>query len=108
MNEHRKLWRSKMPELPRACASCPFRIGNAKEFGAVVQRLRDAEGIKGKCTPSIVGHARVSLVIETQNRGDFVCHGTAYGPDMKLRPESERRQCAGASRFYRLGQFTRE
>ncbi len=93
--------------MPTACASCPFRIGNSEEFGAVVERLRAAEGLRGKTTPKIVGNARMALIFETENRGDFICHCTAYDAGMTLKPETEHRQCAGATLYYRDRQLTR-
>lgn len=99
---HRDAWRPKRKETEQ-CASCPFRDGNNKEFGAVVRALKKAAGMdpdKG----NTVHQARMMVhmdVVGPGGRGDFVCHATAYGPEMKPRDPSEHRQCPGATAAYR-------
>lgn len=107
MLKSRALWRPKIAELPTPCASCPFRVGNDAEFGGVVKRLRDAQGITGPCTKRIVGFARASIMMDTRARGDFACHGTAYDTEMEMRPAAELRQCPGAAKFYKTGELAR-
>lgn len=106
MQHHRKLWRPKFPEVATQCASCPFRIGNHKEFSAVVRRLRAAEGIDGATTKAIVTFARVSLYEDAKARGDFMCHCSVYDAAMQPKSRKEWRQCAGATEIFRTGKLT--
>lgn len=99
--DHRKLWRPKRPEIPEQCLSCPFREGNDAEFGAVLNKLRAASGIAGKSTTCDIAFARQGVRDDLSHSGDFVCHGTAYTPDMKPKPKEEWRQCPGATKFFK-------
>lgn len=101
--DHKTLWRPKFCEMPEQCASCPFRIGNNAEFGAVVERLRAAEGIVGTLTKKIVGFARTALWMDAVRTGDFMCHCTVYDANMQIRPMADWRQCKGATHVYRTG-----
>lgn len=105
MNALRELFRPKRAEVPVQCASCPFRIGNHKEFGAVVDRLRRADGATKPASKNIIRFARVQLLAETMACGDFMCHGTVYDAAMKKKPIGQWRQCKGATEFYRHGKF---
>lgn len=100
----RRVWRPKMKEVERACVSCPFRIGNEEAFAAVVVRLRRV--FKQDELPLFDLHmaaaeARKRVAEDVNRVGDFACHNTAYYPDGSERPESDRRQCKGASLYYR-------
>lgn len=99
----RNLWRPKFTENAQQCASCPFRVGNTAEFSDVVARLRKAEGIPGKPTKGDVGFARMSLYVDAERTGDFMCHCSVYDAEMKQKPMTEWRQCPGASHVYRHG-----
>lgn len=100
--DHRKTFRPKLRQLKEQCVSCPFRVGNDEAFAEVVKKLAAVEGLelKGKRLMRQAFSARMQVLHETQVRGDFACHHTAYDADMKLRPESERRQCPGATAAY--------
>lgn len=96
----RQLFRPKFPETPTQCASCPFRKDNAKEFGAVVDRLRAANGL-GKATKTQVFQSRETLHAEAMRTGDFICHATVYDAKMKTRPRNDWKQCKGATEAFR-------
>lgn len=102
MNAHPG-WQPRIAGCEQQCASCPFRQGNNAEFGSIVERLRKAEGIRGKATRAIIGFARISLFMELETAGDFACHVSVYRPDMTMRDRKEWRQCAGATEVYRSG-----
>lgn len=95
----RNLWKPRLPELPEACASCPFRGDNDEAFGAVVERLCKAAGVR--FSKLKVHQARRSIQEEATMLGEFACHGTVYNADMSVRPVAEHRQCAGASAHFR-------
>lgn len=97
----RALWHPRAPELTVQCASCPFRKGNNAEFGAVLNRIRTKAGMKGECSKRDVGKARLQVMVDVMDRGDFICHGTAYDAQMNQRPVTEFRQCPGATKFHR-------
>lgn len=97
MKNPRELWRPKFKMLPEACASCPFRDHNDKEFGEKVRSLAEAAGVEN---PATVHEARGRIKSEVEMNGDFICHGTAYDPKMGVRPSSEFRQCPGAAAHY--------
>lgn len=99
-NDKRALWRPKLEELSQQCASCPFRQGNNDSWGAVLKRLAKAFGEKLP-NKARVTLARIQIMSETEACGDFVCHGTAYKPDMTLRDKSEHKQCPGASEWFK-------
>ena len=101
--EARALWQPKYPELPEACASCPFRKDNEVEFGVIVGRLQKMFGVPVDMGRMAVFYARHTIEDDVRNRGDFYCHGTVYNKDMSERDPSERRQCKGASDYYRSG-----
>jgi hypothetical protein len=92
----RKLWRPKLKEVAKQCSSCPFRIGNDKEFGAIVSKLKGK-----KASRSLIAHTRLEVRMELEHTGDFACHYTVYYDDMTMRPLTERRQCLGASAIFR-------
>lgn len=96
----RELWKPQVPELPVQCASCPFLPDNDTEFGVIVDRLRALHGLEKAC-PLSVFQTRMAVQEEVSGHGDFVCHGTAYTPEMGLRSRNEHRQCPGASKHYR-------
>lgn len=99
----RKMWRPKVPELPVQCASCPFREGNDAEFAEYFAKLRKALAPSNRAPvrPHDLRFARFQIKIDLHHSGDFICHYTAYTPEMKKRPASEYRQCPGASAFFR-------
>ncbi len=99
-NDHRALWQPKLPEVAKQCASCPFRIGNDKEFGEVITRLRCRFGMSEKVRRADIQHARLRVRIDSEH-GDFVCHHTAYDGEMEDRPHTDYRQCAGATQAFR-------
>lgn len=94
---YRQLFRPKLKELSEQCASCPFRNKNHKAWTAVVNRLAEASGVEPN-SPLI---ARAMIRGEASRFGDFICHCTAYNPDMTLRDPSEHRQCPGATEWFR-------
>lgn len=97
MKNPRLLWRPKFKPLPEQCASCPFRKGNDKEFGEVMQRLANSVGMDVK---NNVRESRRRVLADAENTGDFMCHGTVYTKDMERRPQSDYRQCPGASAHF--------
>lgn len=101
----RALFRPKVPEVPTQCASCPFRFGNEKEFGEIVAKVRKLGRLPGRVTKQDVFAARMRIWMDVQERGDFLCHGTVYGPDMMGRPQSNWRQCKGATASFHTGRF---
>lgn len=98
---HKKLFQPKFPECKVQCPSCPFRTGNNKEFGEIVNRLETSVGLPGRVTRRQIGSVRLRIMSDVGQRGDFACHLTAYNPDMTRKPTSEFRQCKGATEFYR-------
>jgi hypothetical protein len=99
-----------MPKRSEAkqCASCPFKQGNDKEFGSIVTALRKKADAIGMSIPPLdeetVDQARAAVIFDVigpGGTGDFACHATVYGPGMEIRPESEWRQCPGASEIWR-------
>jgi hypothetical protein len=96
---NRELFRPKTQSLSEQCPSCPFREGNEKEFGEIVQRLKAAQGPN----PDLASeeHARAVICGEVRHRGDFLCHNTVYDAEMNFRPPGQRRQCPGATAFYK-------
>lgn len=102
MKNPRSLWRPKRPEVKEQCASCPFREGNDAEFGAVLEKIARSHGNTTTITPAVIQHARLKVIADLQFSGDFVCHHTVYGPGMdEKRDPEERRQCKGATAFFR-------
>lgn len=97
---HRELFRPKFPECAQQCPSCPFRVGNDAEFGEVIRKLRHALGMNEKVTPADIRHARLHIRFDAAH-GDFICHLSAYTPEMSSRPQAEWRQCKGATEAYR-------
>lgn len=95
----RALFRPKLPELPEQCVSCPFRSGNDKEFSEICVRLAMTRPEDGPPAPVTVARARIRM--ETTLRGEFICHGTAYTRDMALRPQSDHKQCPGATKWFK-------
>lgn len=89
--------------MAKACASCPFSKGNNEEWGAIVARLQKAHGMPVDTSGIAIFHARHSIEQDVTKRGDFNCHCSVFDEDMKLKPQSEWRQCAGAAEFYRKG-----
>lgn len=98
---HKILFQPKYPEVAAQCASCPFRFGNNEEFGAILNKLEKSCGLPGKVTKKQITQARIRIMSDVGSRGDFMCHLSAYTPEMKQRPRTEWRQCAGATRHYR-------
>ena len=96
----RDLWKPKRPEA-KQCAGCPFRVGNDKEFGAIVRALKKKAGVTIGATVQQARAAVYMDVIGPGGSGDFICHSTAYGPGMELRHPSEHRQCPGASELWK-------
>jgi hypothetical protein len=96
----RRLWRPKTAECEKQCPSCPFLRGNNKEFGEVVSKLRRMAQMPPP-KPIDIHFARTAIEDDLQFSGDFLCHSTVYTEDMKLRPEEDRRQCPGATKFFR-------
>lgn len=92
----RDLWTPKRPELGQQCPSCPFRNGNDREFGAIVEKLNELYSADGT-----VEQVRFSVRRDAKSNGDFACHQTAYTETMDLKPESERRQCPGATAAFK-------
>ena len=96
----RSLFRPKHPQLKEQCVSCPFREDNDFEFAVIVRKLVKASSGETLTPRQLAGRttvARYSIREEAKTIGEFACHHTAYDADMKLRPESERRQCPGAT-----------
>lgn len=97
----RKFWLPRRPELPEQCASCPFREDNEAEFGLIATRLFKSAGKKKPPTADQIRQVRHNVHMDCQDRGEFICHGTAYNEDMTLKDPKGHRQCPGASKFYR-------
>ncbi len=89
----------KLKELKEQCASCPFRRGNDKEFGEIVRRI--CKSTKQRFSKFQVTFARGQIEIDCMDRIDFACHCTVYDDEMNLKSTQDRRQCPGASQFYR-------
>jgi len=83
------------------CASCPFLDDNDKAFAGVVNALRRKNHLPDVDPDSeIVESARESMHLDVLfGSGDFVCHTTAYGPEMSVTPVQEHRQCPGATKL---------
>lgn len=97
----RKTWRPKLREASEQCASCPFRLGNDADFGAVVKRLCKKHGMP--FTEESTLNARSKIIQDSASNGDFACHATVYGTDMKVKPIGEHRQCPGSTKWFRDG-----
>ncbi len=89
----------KMPEVKTQCASCPFRVGNAKEFSDVVFKLHQ----NGLCITVDPEQMRESVLRDGMLRGEFYCHCTVYDKNMQKTSFEEWRQCAGATRWFKEG-----
>jgi hypothetical protein len=94
----RALFRPKHKELPEQCVSCPFRKGNDKEFQAIVDKLAAANG---EANPAPLTVVRATIRMDATRVGEFICHHTAYDADMELKDRSHRRQCPGATAWYK-------
>jgi len=94
----RSLFRPKLPQLKEQCVSCPFRNGNDAEFDEIIKKLDPR--LKGKKLRRTAFVARLRIRAEAETIGEFACHHTAYDSEMRLRPESERRQCPGATQVF--------
>jgi len=92
----RKLWMPKAPEMKTPCVSCPFLEGNDDAWQEKLEALADHP-----LSPREAKVGRAMVHSEVRMRGDFMCHQTAYDNNMKVKPASEHRQCAGAAKFYR-------
>lgn len=95
-------------EVERACASCPFRVGNATAWRRLVARLKRAgwEKLSGLTSPPKVTPEKMRATIHRsvgEVAPQFNCHGVIYTPEMGMRPPREWRQCAGATRYYKTG-----
>lgn len=112
MTNPRSLFLPKHPECETQCPSCPFRNGNESAFGDVLNKLRLANNQKprkGFSKIHMAADAKAQIHAEVRFNGDFVCHHTVYafpanmkrGDKAELRPSDERRQCPGATRFFR-------
>ena len=98
----RRCWQPKMPEVEGQCASCPFREDVAP-FHEVLKLVAAANG-HPEPDRFRAGVAVMQVKYEDAVRGDFACHLTVYEPDYRtLRPTEDRRQCAGASKWFREG-----
>ena len=101
----RSLFLPKYPELEEQCPSCPFRDGNYDEFGAIVKKLQEVHPDHGvpSHVPLIVvsDMARLRIRDGAQTFGDFSCHHTVYNEDMSTKPQTEWRQCPGATEFFK-------
>jgi len=51
--------------------------------------------------PIEVFYARTKIKDDLVHTGVVVCHGTAYTPEMAMRPRTDHRQCKGATDFFR-------
>jgi hypothetical protein len=97
----RLLWRPKLEAMPVQCVSCPFRIGNNKEFGAICDKLDPSIRTLNTLQRAIrIEAARYNVREQVSVFGDFSCHQSVYNPDMTTRPYREQRQCPGASEHY--------
>lgn len=99
----RRFWTPKLKPCGEQCASCPFRAGNDAEFGAVVAKLKKKAGVTGPVTTEEIEHARKQVKDDLLHTGDFACHGTVYHDDMSLKEPGGRRQCPGATAFWKGG-----
>lgn len=100
----RATFRPKLKEVSEACASCPFRTDNEKEWVATLCRLAEKQGV-GPIDPNQPKVARRMVHVDVMYSGEFHCHSSVYNPDMSLRDPKHRRQCAGATRFYKTGKM---
>ncbi len=103
--EVRKTWLPRHPVLKDSCVSCPFRKGNDAEFGGILEKLSLKNGYDGVSVgmPLDLPRARRIVCADVDLTGTFICHLTAYTPEMELRDPSEHRQCAGAAEWFRKG-----
>lgn len=105
--KRRSLWRPKLRELKEQCASCPFRKGNDVEFGGIVKKLLAKGGVPMTedfvPPPQAIQNSRRLIKADLKHSGDFACHHTAYDAEMNLKPDAERRQCPGASKWFKEG-----
>ncbi len=97
----KSLWLPRHKARETQCASCPFLEGNDSKFGTIVDALRRKKSPNVKPpTKRIIDHARKAVRLDVlAGSGDFVCHATAYGPDMEVMPAKEWRQCPGATKL---------
>ena len=95
----RSLFLPKRAELEEQCPSCPFRDGNHDEFGEVVKQLCKANG--RKYARIVAAEARFKIRDEALTFGDFSCHHTVYNEDMSTKPQTEWRQCPGATKYFK-------
>ncbi len=93
----RQMWRPKLPEVAVQCASCPFREGNDDEFRAVLKKMLGASVLTEEGLQDVRDEIKESL----QYSGDFICHHTALKVGGELRPLQDRRQCPGATAWFR-------
>jgi len=102
MNNHRKLWRPRLP--PReggACAGCPFGTDNNKQFGTILTKLRQKNHDPRPVTDEEIQWARDEVKRERDMMGgDFACHASVYGAGTEERDVEHHRQCPGASEYY--------
>lgn len=104
---HKKLFQPKLPECTEQCMSCPFRMDNNAEFGAILLKLKqkfaESGPIPTKLTAKQINSARLMVFQDVEQRGDFICHYSVYNigeTPMTMRPATEYRQCKGATEFY--------
>lgn len=95
----RQFFLPKLPELQEQCPSCPFREGNHEEFGGIVRKLCKVEG--KSYHPGRTELARAIIREDAESFGDFACHHTVYNDDMSLKDLRERRQCPGATKWFK-------
>lgn len=93
----RSLFRPKHKEVNEQCVSCPFRAGNDKEFGKILDKLAELHGVKRNSTK----FSRLMVLQEATINGEFVCHYTAYNTDWSSKDQSEHRQCVGATQWFK-------
>lgn len=98
----RRFWKPKREEVSEQCASCPFREGNDAAFGGIMRKLYKQFELDPP-TPAEISASRECVKRELEHSGDFVCHLTAYNPDMSLKDGCEHRQCAGATKWWKEG-----
>lgn len=99
----RQFWMPRLRPMEQQCASCPFKDGNDKEFGAIHRRLAAAAGVPVHPVSVLTSRMRVRADIANAPSGDFICHSSAYTPEMTRRPMTQARQCPGATEFYKSG-----
>lgn len=86
----------KFPLMPAQCASCPFKVGNDAELGAVILGLRKKFGMRETVHAADIKHTRMRLRIDAQSAQNFLCHASVYDREMDEKPRHEHRTCPGS------------